>query len=200
MYSGTCRLAATVGAAVLLVVLGLTACGSGTPSGQGELPAYVESYMASATDFQRAAIEDGTVTAAEYEAAVLATLQCAEEQGILHSTPVLTQGGVSAPKWRYVLGPWPEDQDAEFQSAFDQCFDDYQSVVVGVWVQQEGPTGEELIDAQERIAQCMRERGLEDVRNYDAFLALMPTLTDTQLQIADNCASLIWNGVDRFNE
>ena len=167
--------------------------GTGCQSNPGEksLPSYVQSELTSATEYQANIISDGTVTPAEYEAAVLATLACLDDHGIAHGVPQYSERRVESPIWFYTFGPYPEEDKATIEAQFQQCYDDYEAAVAAVWIQQEGPSEDELEAAKQEVVDCAKEHGLP-VRSY---ADLDPrTLTGTEAAVVSTCKAYVFEG------
>lgn len=185
--------AAAIAATALLVA------GCSTAREQGTLPDYVRAELdAGLSDFQRAILEDGVVTPAEYEQAVLATLSCLDAEGIPHSEPVLQQSGPSAPRWDYTVGPWPIEEDERFSAIYRRCLDEYQRAVASAWSHQEGPTESEMQALRQKAVECFRRYGL-DASDYETFVATESMLSDEERAVALNCKLLIFRGVNNFD-
>lgn len=177
-------------------LLAATGCRGGSSSAP-DIPSYVRSELPNASEFERTLLADGKVTESEYEHAVLEMLRCAEEHGINHSEPVLTPQGISAPKWKYVVGPWPIEEDAKYQAMFQACFDEYEQAIQTVWVLQEAPSEEEQAKAKEQVIQCLLEHDLV-FPDYATFLSRQSSLDAAATLIARNCELLAFRGEDHF--
>jgi hypothetical protein len=81
------------------------------------------------TPFQREILEDGSVSADEYERAVLATLQCLDDEGVPRSEPERAGAGATL-RWRYTVGPYPDEAKAAMEAAYDECFKAYERAIL----------------------------------------------------------------------
>ncbi len=136
---------------------------SGTPAAtDSEFPPWLESLVASTTDFQKEILSDGEVTIDELEKAVLANVQCQEENGVEIRDFVFDPLG-GGYEMSIVWGEArPDDSDLESLDAIEEkCTIEYSIAVEGMFMFQNQPTPEELSAVLARTAQCMRERGLE---------------------------------------
>jgi hypothetical protein len=176
------RLVRAVVVAVALTA-SLTACRGAEQ--RGELPEYVSSELETASQFERAIISDGEVTAAEYERAVLATLSCMDEHGLSHSEAIFND---QASRWDYQIGPWTEEEDAENYALFLDCWENHEQGVESVWVNQNAPSEANLQQIREAILMCLREHGLQ-ADDYPTFVESQGRLTLPELEIAFACKS-----------
>jgi hypothetical protein len=152
-----------------------------TANGRDEL------LLADVSEFERSILEDGFVTPAEHEAAVLAVLACLDEAGIAHSepTPGLVPWGV--PNFTYTWSYAPSDEQSA-SGSYDECYRTYEDDVVLAWKRQEEPSGAELDAAKERVVSCARERGIE-VEDFDELLA---TLRDAEVfEVFRDCQDIV---------
>ena len=171
----------------------IAACGGG--SSRGDLPPYVVSELQTASPFERSILEDGTVTAPEYEQAVLATLSCLDAQGVPHGDASFNQ---QSNRWEYQLGPWPKEQDDQFQGKYNDCFNDSEQAVAAVWADQtRPPTQKEFDEMQAKIVACLNEHGLH-ADDYKTFVEHQGDLNSAEMEIALNCKTLGYTGVDNF--
>lgn len=109
--------------------------------------------------FQAELLRDG-LTEAEYERAVLTTLQCLVDRG----------GEYENLEWiedrdKRQLVFWIVDRNSSGASirAYDDCFEEYSALVEGAWTLQHEPSEEEFQERVEEYLQCMREAGYTDV-------------------------------------
>ncbi|VAW07147.1 hypothetical protein MNBD_ACTINO02-3067 [hydrothermal vent metagenome] len=150
------------GTGLLVLVLVAAAC-SGTPaSTDSEFPPWLESLVASTTDFQKEILSDGEVTIDELEKAALATVQCLEENGVVVSDFSFDSENA---EWgmSIVLGAEvPDDAEMNSLDAIQaECEGEFLIVVWNVFGFQNQPTPEELSLELARAAQCLREKGFE---------------------------------------
>lgn len=175
------------------------ACSSGdSPGGSNDLPQYIVDELKNASDFEREILKDGVVTADEYEKAVMETLRCLDEHGVAHSAPAMVgEGGLMAPKLKYTVGPWPEEEDARYSKLYHDCFDEYERGPLTGWTLQSEPSQSALAKANERLVECLQEQGVQ-FSNYQAFEAAEGSLTGSDADIAAKCRLLILRGVNLF--
>ncbi len=150
------------GTGLLVLVLVAAAC-SGTPaSTDSEFPPWLESMVESTTDFQKEILSDGEVTIDELEKAVLATVQCMEENGI-----PITDFSFDSENAEWGMSVAAEEADrtdaelAAFDAIENACTEEYSMAVGSVFGFQNQPTPEELSAELARTAQCMREKGFD---------------------------------------
>jgi hypothetical protein len=148
--------------ALVAFVLVVAAC-SGTPTAaDSEFPPWLESLVASTTEFQKEILSDGAVTIDELEKAILANVQCQVENGVEIRDFVfdpLGGGYEMAVVWGADL-PGDAAQDAVDAIQAD-CEAEYSIAVENVFGFQNQSTPEELSVELARTAQCMREKGFE---------------------------------------
>jgi hypothetical protein len=137
---------------------------SGTPAEQPRLPvrdAVIPSkdlpgFMDGASDFQRALFADGRLTFAEYEGAILSLTQCFKDHGL-----TIVELNLNARnKYEMAIGLVPGDVERSKKS-YDQCRQEYYSIVEQVWLQNIQPSESELQSARDDLAACLRLRGYE---------------------------------------
>jgi predicted dehydrogenase len=116
----------------------------------------------SQTDFQEAALADGVVTFAEYERAMLATIECLRDGGVevTDATPV--------PGDRLTFEFYSGDDDREaVRAAYQDCYERFAVAIDRAWATANAPTEEELQEARQALAECLRDAG-EDVPEQPA--------------------------------
>ncbi len=190
--SGSIQLRVVVGVLLCLALIPLS-CGGGGSDGQetdnlkrlgidlerspvpGATPGPEElidfSDPANLTDFQRAIIEDGVVTFAEYESAMYAVMACVEAHGIE------IVGGLTADPSGKQLG-FATRLGMDFEEAREngrktqQCHNQYAGVVTMLWAFQNQPTEQQRQEARAALDACLREAGAplpEDPAPQDFF-------------------------------
>ncbi|VAW07149.1 hypothetical protein MNBD_ACTINO02-3068 [hydrothermal vent metagenome] len=147
---------------LLAFVLVVSACSGTAATTDTAFPPWLETLVASTTEFQKEILSDGEVTIDELEKAVLATVQCMEENGVTVSD--FSFDSESA-EWGMAI-VWgtdpPDDADLDSLDAVENmCATEYSIVVGSVFGFQNRPTPEEFSVELARTAQCMRDRGLE---------------------------------------
>ncbi len=148
--------------AVLAFVLVVAACSGTPPAADSEFPPWLESLVASTTDFQKEILSDGAVTIDELEKAILANVQCQVENGVEIRDFVfdpLGGGYEMAVVWGADL-PGDAARDAVDAIQAD-CEAEYSIAVENVFGFQNQSTPEELSVELARTAQCMREKGFD---------------------------------------
>ena len=153
----------------LVLVVSVTACGRGlspvsTDQDDGG-PSIEEIIELEATESQAPYLADGDVTPAEREAAFLAWVTCMESQGVVVTDYSLDPHGGETIN---VDSAFPEDLQDRIVT---QCRQEHYLVVAAVYTRQHGLTQAEEAEQAERIAQCMRDRGV-DVPEGLTFLQL----------------------------
>lgn len=115
-----------------------------------------------ASDQQLEALEDGVVTAAEYERSMLAMVQCMQEQGIEFEQ--LPQWDVTNTRmeYTYIAGRTMEE-NAQSARLRDECKLKHIGAVGYVWEQQGAPSEVRLAEARAALGGCLREAGVKGV-------------------------------------
>lgn len=151
---------------VMMVVAACTS-GSSPPSKSqaDDGPSIADIIALEGTDEQAPYLADGEVTAAEREAAFLAMAACVKERGVeVTGYELDPRGG----EYVEVSSDLPEEAEDRIVK---ECRQQYYLAVAAVYARQHGPTAEEETAEAERIAECMRERGV-DVPDGLTFLEL----------------------------
>ena len=101
--------------------------------------------------YQREVFADGVVEYAEYEEAVLRTVGCMREAGLVVDDPVPSSGGRFLEYSYEVVA----DSDAELaaataeaDAAYARCYVEFEALVGEAWLRQTAPSEEELDDAR----------------------------------------------------
>ena len=114
-----------------------------------------------ATEEQREAMDDGVVTFAEYEAAALRVVQCIDEiGGDIHGEAPYnerTQRFELAARGRLASDPAEEERRTRETAA---CYEQYWNGINQAWGSQNQPTEQELHEARQAFAQCLRDAGV----------------------------------------
>jgi hypothetical protein len=136
-----------------------TACTSGPSSpstvSSDDGPSIADIIALEGTEAQAPYLADGSVTAAEREAAFLAMASCTEAQGVRVTTyDLYPRGGEHVE----VSSDLPEDEEDRIVR---DCRQEYYLAVAAVYARQHGLTAEEEAAEAERIAECMREDGVD---------------------------------------
>lgn len=141
-----------------LLLLCLPGCGGEAedraPQSIGSLSPAIAEAWAGTTEFQRAMLRDGDLTYAEYERAVLGTMECLQSEGVTIRGE-LKRG---PEPWRLAFGfsAGPDlNSVATINTIYDRCFDEYQSYIDYIWSVMNEPTGEELQKAYSLLRECV---------------------------------------------
>lgn len=169
----------------------LVSCGQ-EDSGE-TIPQYVKDILPRSSPFQRDILRDGTVTPSEYEKAVLATVGCLSDQGVRHSTPLLT-GAPPKQKWRYTYDFELADKE-RVDAVYRQCFGTYEETIAAVWSIQSAPTEEEQQRQKKDVVTCLADRG-QVFANYEDVIIQLPTLSSPVQRLVTACQLLIFQGRD----
>jgi hypothetical protein len=140
----------------LLVVFSLTSCAS--PQNE-PAPLDVSEIAANTTEFQHQIIEDGEVTYAEYEKAVLAQRQCVQGTGAVPTE--LYEIGNNELAFDYEVRAADDETASRISSEADQCRLEYLVDVGRVWAYQQVLTEEQRDEMQPLVVACLNEAGLE---------------------------------------
>lgn len=142
-------------APLIVVVLLASACG-GQEHPKLEA-AGLGAALQTASAFQRERLEDGRLTYEEYESAVLATVKCLRDQGVVISVEPRPAAG-NRIEFAYAS---TEETDARAAAAYEACYREYQNLIDAVWYQQHQPGDETIQRARQALAECLREAGAE---------------------------------------
>jgi hypothetical protein len=113
-----------------------------------------------ATESQRAALKDGELTFAEYEAAALRTVQCVNEKGMAGEAifrPASRTYEVGA-RWQSTGDVALNEQNRQES---DACYAEHWNGISQAWSAQNQPSEQTLQEARKALADCLREAGLE---------------------------------------
>lgn len=137
---------------------------------------FTSEQIAQMPEFQRNILDDGVVTYAEYESAIIAQRSCMEEAGYspneIEEIPGTGQIGFTV-EADYSDAADPAAADAEFLAAGKQCYDDYSVFVATAWAESlvvKDPAEYERLRAQ--FVSCLKDAGL-DVSADDDLETLM---------------------------
>lgn len=164
------------------------ACGSSEkPKGS----AAVRAQAAHASEFERAMLEDGFVSPEEYERAVLATLQCLGEHGIVHSDPTLHTTQKQS-RWQFTY-TYPLEEKEKFEQIARDCEHEFEDDILAGLALQEEPSEQELVEMQRQVISCLHDRGVE-FEDWDALNAARTSLDAEDGLTVARCTNLIFNG------
>ena len=161
-----------LGSMLIVVALlsgGCAGGGGATPGGKlspGDLQALIAAHGGNLSPFQAAILDDGRITFAEYEAAVLENIRCLREAGLSVIGGLDADGKPldDAPFFQkpyntyYVLVGVPEGRTG---AARTDCAEQYLSVVAQAWVMVAPPDRKAIEEIWEFTAMCMRSGGLD---------------------------------------
>ena len=163
---------------VTTAMLAAACTGGSVPASTGPAddgPSVAEIIALEGTEAQAPYLADGKVTPAEREAAFLAMAACMEDRGVeIVDYDLRPRGGERIE----VASELPDDEE---DRVVRECRHEYYLAVAAVYARQYGPTAEEEAREAERIAECMRERGVdvpegltfEEMHDLDPFQAGM---------------------------
>jgi len=112
------------------------------------------------TDFQAQILDDGVVTDAEYEEAVIALLTCVEDAGFYAYGPLW---GGTPYRLQYYFGRSNTDSEKEQERAMtvtEGCIAQYTSQVEALWLEQQAPTPDEAHERLEAYKDCLEQAGM----------------------------------------
>jgi hypothetical protein len=147
--------------------------------------------------FQADILRDGTVTADEYERSVLGTLQCLDEQGVPHSGPTQVRSETD-PRWRYTIGPLPEDEKLAMDRIYQDCFASYERAILEAWAVQHGSSEKELQEQRKEVLKCVSERGGPEFASYDELRLQRERLASEVRLLILRCEILMFRGENEF--
>lgn len=134
--------------------------GPGASVRSSDLPPNLSAY-------QHALLDDGLLTASEYEKAALDVVRCHKENGAqVVGTPHYSgEDGVPEPWWtprgQYMYGPVYADTDLDASSKYFRCEEQYFNVVNAIWTNYIAPSASEMQEARVIVARCLREGGID---------------------------------------
>ncbi|RLP74523.1 hypothetical protein D9V32_12590 [Mycetocola tolaasinivorans] len=137
------------------VVLGLVSCAAEPTAAPFDIALVKEST----TPFQLTILEDGVVTAAEYESAVLAHRSCVENAGA--SPGEIESLGHNQRGFQVEIIADTEEEAARIDSLAEACHGEYLSDVADVWVYQQLLSEKELDAIRPDVASCLRDVGIK---------------------------------------
>lgn len=120
------------------------------------MPEGLADALTTTSEFQRNLLNDGQLTYQEYEASVLATVQCLRERGVTISVEPRPAPGK---RIEFAYASTAED-DAAASAAYDECYREYENLVDIVWFRQNQPSEQTLDAARAALAKCLRAAGV----------------------------------------
>ncbi|MGN8553446.1 UNVERIFIED_CONTAM: hypothetical protein OHV15_12770 [Microbacterium sp. SLM126] len=146
------------GLAILAVLLAGCAA-QGTDSAHDTLD--LDALLEETTDFQREIVEDGVVTAAEFERALLARRECVADVG---ATPGdIYTGSNGELTFDYDITAESDDEALAIQRDADACLQDYFADVGTVWAYQRLLSPAEREEMRPRALACLDAAGLTEL-------------------------------------
>lgn len=142
-----------------ITVAALSACAP-TGAGHEEEPVlHIEELVEETTEFQAALIEDGEVTSAEYEKALLAWQECVAEAG---ATPgEIYSIGNEELTFDFEITAANEKAMQDIQDAADLCLPKYFTEVSTVWAFQKLLTPAERSRMEPDVVECLQNAGFD---------------------------------------
>ncbi len=146
------------GAIILAAPLTIVACAAtdGEDESGEERNEVIARIIDNTTAEQERFLRDGEVTEADYEAAVLAAVQCMEEAG--YETSTAEHGHVIRIQGEGVASLEEVDR---WQAAYDDCADTYLRDVEQVWQLQHAPSEQEQQEREAAYLACVQDHGIE---------------------------------------
>ena len=143
---------------VTTAMLAAACTGGSPPASTGPVddgPSVAEIIALEGTEAQAPYLADGEVTPAEREAAFLAMAACMEDRGVeIVDYDLRPRGGETIE----VQSELPDDEE---DRVVRECRQEYYLAVAAVYARQHGPTAEERAREAERIADCLRDHGVD---------------------------------------
>jgi len=126
-------------------------------------------------DFQAKALEDGVVTEAEYEEAVIAFLTCVEDAGFAAHGPVWDERNR---RFAFTVTVGIDNDTGLAESEMDRCGLEYLDQIVSVWDEQVRPTPNEYARQFDAFKECLISEGIEGIESITDSVILMQTLEE----------------------
>lgn len=137
-------------------LLVLTACGN---SSSDESTFSVDALAQNTSDYQKKILQDGTVSAAEYEQAIMASWQCVKDTGAV-ADPVTPHGNREL-GFGYLIEAATDEQMAQMEQAAEECHTTYASDVSAVWANQNVLSAEDRDKKRPEVVECLRSHDVE---------------------------------------
>lgn|GEM_PF-6371496 len=159
LLTGTRQGAVATGSRILVALLiGIFGSSCANPQLRGSHPELADRWRAASSEYQRAVLADGTVSAAEYERAVVDTAVCMNQAGFETSALRDVPDGVR----KDFAVHQSEGSDAQPDEAWARCWEEFAVAVESVYLAQHASTkSDETIDRQ--LTDCLADNGLSDV-------------------------------------
>ncbi|WP_149085540.1 MULTISPECIES: hypothetical protein [Microbacterium] len=140
---------------VLLGALALAGCAAEAPVTELD----VSEIAADTTPFQAKILEDGMVSPAEYERALLSQRDCVVSAG--GDAGEIVDIGNGEKGFEYSVTASTEQERLKLEAATEACARDYIEDIGLVWGFQNLPSQEDLDDMRPQVAACLRGVGIE---------------------------------------
>lgn len=167
----------TLAAVALLAVLAgaLAGCAGQDPDAVPDR-LDLDALMDETTEFQRAIIEDGVVTAAEFERALLARRECVAEAG---ATPGgIYTGSNGELTFDYDITAESEEESLAIARDADACLEDYFADVGSVWAYQRVLSPAERDAMRPKALACLEDAGLTDLPENATAIAMATAIQE----------------------
>ncbi|MGN8027796.1 hypothetical protein [Microbacterium sp. 22242] len=156
-------------AGVLAVVVGIAGCASDEAQ---QKTLNIASIAKNTTAFQAEILQDGKVTPAEYESAVLAYRTCVQDAGA--EPGEISEFGNNELGFTYTITAAGETQRKAIEAETEQCLKDNLEDIGKVWSYQNLLSPKELDRQRPEVAACLRSVGIDindsfsidDLRKY----------------------------------
>ncbi len=137
------------------------------------------------TDFTSKILEDGFVSDAEWESAVLALIACMDEGGVRTVDYDTDPGG-----WSFAYTEAVPDSGVDVESVYADCYSGYVEGVEPVFLAQTGLTPREQELVRVAIVACIRSEGIEIPDDADD-MAMIEAVTQESPELYGNCRTKV---------
>jgi hypothetical protein len=146
--------------ALAAVVALLAGCAAPGPTSEADT-LDIDAVLEGTTPFQHEILEDGVVTAAEYERALLARRECVADAG---ATPGdIYEGSAGELTFDFEITAATEEEVLAVQEAADACLPDYFADVGSVWAYQRLLSPAEREEMRPKALACLDGAGLTEL-------------------------------------
>ncbi len=149
--------------AVAVVIFAAGCAGEAEPAHELERPRVDPmAVLAQTSEYQKPALADGQVTFAEYERAVLATVECLKGGGLTVDGPQARDGGRFLDfsfGAQQLPGESSGDADKRIRAISDRCDREYRLDIDRLWVQQHLLTTQQRDEQRTQLITCLRDAG-----------------------------------------
>jgi hypothetical protein len=156
----------------------LAACSTGGDAGSNQFA----DLMSQANDYQKRIMQDGEVTFAEYEQAVLAAKQCVMDE--VGSLVIVNGPTLAADEVHLVLGfsaadgDDPDQTDGEIDLAILGCLSEYVDYVELAYARTHQPSEAEIRQAVADLIRCLNQAGFDSLTVDSTMREVGETVTD----------------------